>query len=495
VTSDKYFLPGQHPLDVAFVRQVFATCGGSEQPQAAGDETRLYLVGGYLRDALNARLRGLPSSPDSAKPRDLDFAVLGRPALELARIVADRLGGHYVVLDPSFDVARVVIDDGPTLDFAGCQQGSLEADIERRDFTINAIVFDPARPETLIDPTGGLVDLEKGLVRMVAPAVLEDDPLRLLRAYRFACLLDFEVEEATRAQIKAKIGLLGGIARERINYELFTMLDCPRVGRLIHEMGELGLFEAIFEELGATRRVTANSYHHLPLFTHSLETIPQLEARLESLPDWARASLAEAISPSISRLAATKIAAILHDIGKPDTWQITEAGRHTFIGHDKLGAEMIRVTAERQKWPKAVARLVEKLVLWHLRPGQLFHTADPTARALNRFYRTVGDDLPELMLLSFGDLGATRGPGLTGPDRERLESNLVELLNGYAVYKEDCRQMPKLLTGAEVMQLLEIGPGPLVGEILNALAEAQTLKEVQDRSQAEAFARSYRSEK
>jgi hypothetical protein len=95
------------------------------------------------------------------------------------------------------------------------------------------------------------------------------------------------------------------------------------------------------------------------------------------------------------------------------------------------------------------------------------------------------------MLLSFGDLGATRGPGLTGVDRERLENNLIELLNGYAVYKVESRRLPKLMTGLEIMQLLDIGPGPLVGEILAALAEAQELKEVLDRCQAEAFARSY----
>jgi putative nucleotidyltransferase with HDIG domain len=269
------------------------------------------------------------------------------------------------------------------------------------------------------------------------------------------------------------------------------MLDCPNVGRLIHEMGEVGLFEAIFHELVATHKVTANSFHHLPLFVHSLETIPQLETRLESLPDWAKQSLCAELTPSVSRLAATKVSAILHDIGKPDTWLITDEGRHTFIGHDKLGAEMIKTTAEVQKWPKALARMVERLVLWHLRPGQLFHTGQPTQKALNRFYRTVGDDVPELMLLAFGDLGATRGPGLTGPDREHLEQNLVGLLDGYAVYKEELKRLPKLLSGLDIMELLGISPGPLVGEILAALGEAQELKEVLDRSQAEAFARSY----
>jgi putative nucleotidyltransferase with HDIG domain len=478
VTTKSVFLPGQHPLDRALVRTVFDL----------GDKAKiqLYLVGGYLRDCLNER-----HGQHAPGFKDVDFAVLGMTALDFARLVADQLHGHYVLLDSLNDVARVVIDDGPTLDFAGCVGGSLASDLQRRDFTVNAMALDPLRPEEIIDHAGGLADLKAGLIRAVSPSVLVDDPLRLLRAYRFACLLGFAVEPATRQHIRANIDLLPTVARERINYELFTMLDCPDVGRLIHEMGELGLFEAIFQELVATHKVTANSYHHLPLFVHSLETIPQLEARLESLPDWAKESLTKELTPSVSRLAATKVSAILHDIGKPDTWLITDEGRHTFIGHDKLGASMIKSTAEVQKWPKVLGRMVERLVLWHLRPGQLFHTSQPTQKALNRFYRTVGDDVPELMLLSFGDLGATRGPGLTGPDRERLENNLVELLNGYAVYKEELKRLPKLLTGLEIMQLLGIRPGPLVGEILAALAEAQELKEVLDRSQAEAFARSF----
>jgi putative nucleotidyltransferase with HDIG domain len=475
MTTNSVFLAGQHPLDRALVRTVFDLGHKSE--------ARLYLVGGFLRDCINGQ--------EAATLKDVDFAVLGMPALDFARFVADQLSGHYVLLDVVNDVARVVIDGGPTLDFAGCLGGTLAADIQRRDFTVNAMAFEPSRPDEVIDPTGGIADLQAGLIRAVSPSVLVEDPLRLLRAYRFACFLGFEVEAATRNHIRANIDLLPSVARERINYELFKMLDCPDVGRLIHEMGEVGLFEAIFQELAATRKVTANSFHHLPLFVHSLETIPQLEARLNSLPPWVKESLAKELTPSVSRLAATKVSAILHDIGKPDTWLITDEGRHTFIGHDKLGAAMIKSTAEVQKWPRVLARMVERLVLWHLRPGQLFHTGQPSQKALNRFYRTVGDDVPELMLLSFGDLGATRGPGLSGPDRERLENNLIELLNGYPSYKEELRRLPKLMTGLEIMDLLGIGPGPLVGEILAALAEAQELKEVLDRSQAEAFARSF----
>ncbi len=152
---------------------------------------------------------------------------------------------------------------------------------------------------------------------------------------------------------------------------------------------------------------------------------------------------------------------------------------------------MIRPLAERMRWAKHLTRFVEKLVLWHLRPGQLFHTGEPTQKALNRFYRNVGDDFPELMLITYADFGATMGPGLSGEKREKLENSFDRLLTGYLTYKEQIQSMPKLLTGEDVMRELGIDPGVIVGEILQALEEAQEIKEVSDRSQAQAFIRNY----
>lgn len=285
--------------------------------------------------------------------------------------------------------------------------------------------------------------------------------------------------------------LLAAVARERVSYEFFAMMEAP-VAALAHEMGRIGLLEAVYPELADCRKVTPNSFHHLALFDHSVETLPQLEARLKTLPAWVAASASQPLGAGVSKLAATKVACLLHDIGKPGTWAVTDEGRHTFIGHDKLGAEMIKPLAEREKWSRQVGRFVEKLVLWHLRPGQLFHTAQPTVKALNRFYRTAGVDVPELMLLAFADFGATCGPGLSGGDREKLERSLLSLLDGYPAYLENSKKVPKLIDGADVMRLLGLAPSPLIGEILNALNEAQELQEITDRAQAEAFVRAYK---
>lgn len=489
------FLPGRHPLENTHVCRTFEL--------ARGFGKKIYLVGGYLRDSIDIGRARLPSRKDCAK--DLDFAVEGGGAVALGRQLADALSGHFVLLDEVNDIARVVLEDRTTyIDLAGFT-GDIVSDLRRRDFTVNAMAFadsDAADDENdqeiadsrlqIIDPCGGLEDLGVNIIRAVSEDVLVDDPLRLLRAYRFACSLGATIDSATRACVAKHVNLLSQVARERVSYEFFTMMESP-VGGLAKEMGRIGLLEAVYPELSGCRRVTPNSFHHLPLFDHSVETLPQLEARLPTLAPWVADSCANELSGGISRLAATKVACLLHDIGKPDTWAVTDEGRHTFIGHDKLGAEMVKPLADREKWSRQVSRFVEKLVLWHLRPGQLFHTARPTVKALNRFYRTVAEDVPELLLLAFADFGATCGPGLSGDDRLRLENSLLELLDGYPAYLENTKLLPKLIDGSDVMRLLGISPSPLIGEILGALHEAQEMNEVTNRAQAEAFVLSYRS--
>jgi len=475
------FISGRHPLDDQSVQAVFA--------MAKERGIEIYLVGGCIRDSIETAALAAKGSAAKTGPFDFDFAIKAN-ALDFARSIADQLEGHYVVLDPQFDIARVVLDSGNYLDFAG-YKGSMSEDLMRRDLTINALALDGSERDQVIDLVGGLEDLESNTIRAVSQEVLQDDPLRLLRVYRFAVAREALIESQTRDFVKNNMALLSGVAPERINYEFFTLMDKPSAGRYIHEMGEIGLLEAIYPELKDCRRVTANSYHHLALFDHSLETVPQLEAKLPTLPAYFMESVSQSMSYGVTRLAATKVASLLHDIGKPDTWEVQPDGRHSFIGHDKLGAEMIRPLAQRSKWPRSLAKLVEKLVLWHLRPGQLFHTGEPTVKALNRFYRNVGEDFAELMLLAFADFGSTRGPGLTGDKREALHQSLHSLVDGYPAYLESIANIPKLLGGADVMRLLDIGPGPIVGEILNALSEAQEFKEVTNTAQAEAFVHSY----
>jgi putative nucleotidyltransferase with HDIG domain len=441
---------------------------------------KIYLVGGFIRDFL------LNKEGNGSFAKDLDFAVAGGPAIEFARQVAESLSGHFVLLDEKNDTARVVLDEGINLDFAGCVGGSIENDIKRRDFTINALAWDAAEPEKIIDLVGGMDDIKTLTIRAISEDNLVDDPLRLLRAFRFSATTSGAIDKVTLGYIGKQAKLLATVAPERISYELFLLMEHPAFA-VTQQMAETGLLEVIFPELTACRKVTTNAYHHLGLFDHSLELLKQAESRLNELPQWALDSFAQPISFGITRLSATKVACLLHDIGKPDTWQITDEGRHTFYGHDNLGAEMTETISERLRWSKPLSRFIVKLVKWHLRPGQLYHQGPPTTKAVHRFYRNVGFDLPELMLLAFADLDSTCGAGLPEENKSLLAKNLIELFHGFSVFINEQRSTARFLDGNEVMHILGIKAGPIVGELLDLLDEAQGVGEITDKDQAKQF--------
>ncbi len=446
---------------------------------------KIFMVGGYPRDVvLGRRCQHQP---------DYDFIVQGAPAIPVAREIAFRLSGNFVLLDEAFDTARVVLPDCQ-FDFAGCVGTGLADDLRRRDYTINALAWDPLDPDRLIDLVGGMDDIQKRIVRLISETAIADDPLRILRAWRFAAALNFTIDENTRSVLSRSLALLSKVAQERVSYELFALFESDVAAPHVKDMGEIGLLEKVFPELQDTRRVGANSYHHLGLFDHSVEAVRQCEVTISELPERARALFAQPVAHALTRFGALKISCLLHDVGKPDTWVITPEGKHTFIGHDKLGAEMCIPLAKRMKWSKPLERFVEKMVRWHLRPGQLFHQGDPTDRAIFRFYRSIGEEVPELILLALADFRSTCGPGLQ-EGRERLEQKLIELLDHYFVYVDEAKHLPRLLDGKEVMQVLGISAGPAVGNILEALEEAKQLGEVANRQEAEEFVKNLYAEK
>lgn len=446
---------------------------------------KVFIVGGYLRDLVIGR--------QSLRQPDYDFVVENGSAINLAREFSELVSGAFVLLDEQFDTARVVFSECQ-FDFAGCTGSGLQDDLKRRDFTVNALAWDPDQPERLIDIVGGLQDAEQKTIRLISESAATDDPLRILRAWRFAAALKFDIATETRAILSRYVDLLADVANERVSYELFCLFDSDGAAAHVKDMGEVGALEAIFPELRATRRVTSNSYHHLGLFDHSVEAVRQAELTISELPQQAREILNEPFSHALTRFGAVKISCLLHDIGKPDTWVITPEGKHTFIGHDKLGAEMCVPLAKRMKWSKPLERFVEKMVRWHLRPGQLFHQGDPTERAILRFYRSISTDVPELILLALSDFRSTCGPGLQ-EGRARAERKLFELLDRYFVYVEEAKHRPRLLDGKEVMGVLAIPAGPIIGEILEALEEARQLGEITTRQEAEEFVRALYAEK
>ncbi len=455
---------------------------------AKNNKAKIYLTGGFLRD----RLINALNNQDSIA-LDFDFVVEGMKATSLAQIIAETVSGNFVLLDDEFDTARVILKDSLQLDLAGPKTddntlNSRQADALKRDFSINAIIWDPDRPDLLIDFTNGVDDLKEKRLRVIDDTAFTDDPLRMLRAFRLSCQLGFHITPETIELIKLHALKINAVAIERINHEMFLIMNYFDSHKTIKKLADTGLLELIYPDLKSTRTVPANSYHHLNLFDHSLETYRQVEVNFASLEKYYQNRLLEPLTYNLSHLASTKLAGLLHDIGKPATWVIQENGRHSFYKHDSLGAKMVNEMGIEQKWPNHLIKYLVNLVKWHLRPGSLYaNDAEPSQKAINRFYTSVGDHTPGLILLSLADLGATCGEGFKEEARGELRENLHRLLNGYSAFTEKQKYLRPLLDGNAIIGLLSIEPGPIVGSLISELKEAQTNGEILKVSEAKAF--------
>ncbi len=461
-----------------------------------------YLVGGSLRDALLGR----PSD-------DLDLAV-PVDAPDLARTLADRSGGHFVLLDAQRGIARVVLDEGPvrTIDIAPLR-GDIDTDLGERDFTMDALaaLLEPladGAPAELIDPHGGLRDLEHGIVRLVSERALVEDPLRLLRAVRLAAQLDFRLAPETADALRRHAEGIGRAAAERQRDELARILATPRAGPAIRLLDDLGLLERLLPEVTASRGVSQPKEHYWNVFDHSVETVVALdfmlaekepagrrEARfwrvlwdaLAFLPEL-RDHLAEEVSEGRSRSTLLKLAGLLHDVAKPETRAPDATGRIRFFGHAERGAETARSVLRRFRFSRRETELVATMVEEHLRPGQLSTEGPPSRRALFRFFRDTDEAAESVLLLSLADHLAARGPRLRIDGWRRHVAYIAHVL-GRRHEEEAIVRPTRLLTGDDLMVALAIEPGPEVGRLLAVLEEAQASGEVTSRQDALAFIR------
>ncbi|MFA7383093.1 MAG: HDIG domain-containing metalloprotein [Desulfurivibrionaceae bacterium] len=445
----------------------------------------LYVAGGPVRDWLLG-----------VAARDLDFTML-TGAVACAREVSILLGGTFVLLDEGEDVARVVWQ-GVTLDFSGFRNHTttIEDDLGQRDFTINAMAVSLAHETgslaslTVIDPLGGAADLAGKRIRVPAVANLLADPLRLLRAYRFAATLGFSIEAETEAAIAAHADLLAEPAMERVAYELGLIIGSDQAWQTFNRLAKTGLLWVVFPELAAGCGLAQPASHHLDVFAHSLEALRCLE---EILP------APEAYFPgqgNLFREAAQgkngvllKWAALFHDLGKPETHRLIEE-KITFYNHDQAGAAIFATIAERLHWPKDDRHRVSKLIALHMWPFHLSNARLRTGisrKACLRLVKAVGDDLAGLFLLAMADSLAGQGVGKPMEMEINLAALFREVQGVYAEYIQPVLSSPSLVTGHDLITLFGLAPGPLFKEILDGLMTAQVEGLVKDREQALAW--------
>jgi poly(A) polymerase len=412
------------------------------------DGVELFLVGGIVRDVL--------LGASSGRGRDLDFATSAAPteterALKAAGGKVFKIGEKFGTIGAVFGATQVEVT---TYRAEAYQPGSrkpdvrfgrsLADDLARRDFTINAIALDP-RSGALQDPFGGQADLSRRLIRAVGDPRerFAEDPLRLVRAVRFASRLSFEIEPTTASAICSAAPALATISRERVREELEKILLGPDPSRGIRLLADLGLAEFSLPDLLGLRGMEQEAGRHKDVFNHTLQVLDRTPPRL-----------------------ALRWAALLHDIAKPATKRV-DNGKVSFHGHDHKGARMARRILSELHQPGELSDRVSGLVGLHLRANS--YAGAWTDSAVRRFVREVGDELLEdLLALSRADVTTGRVERRTAIARSvaELEKRITELRA-----EEDIARLSSPLDGLELMQLFGRGPGPWIKPIKDYLTE------------------------
>ena len=462
-----------------------------------------YLVGGGVRDVLLGR-----------RPVDLDFVLAGDVGAA-AEAIAETLAGSAFPLDAERGQLRVVLPEPAAvreIDLSRLEDG-IEADLARRDFTLNALAAPIEADGSLgevIDTTGGVADLRARRVRLVGERALADDPLRLLRAVRLAVELDFELEEGTAHAVRASAANVHAAAPERQRDELARIFATPRAAAGLRLLDALALLAELLPEVAAGRGVEQPHVHHWDVFDHSIETVAALDALLTEVgpqlaaplpaPSWLRQAfrdglawfalrpyMDEAVGGS-SRRVLLKLAALLHDVAKPETKSVEPDGRVRFLGHADVGAAKAERICERLRFGGRETRFVARLVEEHLRPTQLSQEGPPSQRAVYRFFRDLGGAAPACLILSLADGVAAAGPRLT---TERWQGHVAYV--SYVLRQAEAQAAAvartlRLLSGHDLMEALDLAPGPLIGRLLAAVEEAAGAGEIATPEEALAYA-------
>lgn len=444
--------------------------------------TDAWVVGGVVRDALLSR-----------ETADADLVVAGDPEAA-ARALAREADATAFPLSEAFGAWRVVAREASWhADVSPLAGGCIEADLGRRDFTINAMARRLGDDE-LIDPWSGTADLAAGRLRMVSTHVFADDPLRTLRLARLACELGFDADPATVAAARDHAAQVAGVAQERVFAELRRIVTAPRALAGLAMMETVGLTPVVLPELTALRGVEQSAYHHLDVHDHTLAVLQALidleadpEPAFGSLAPAVSAVLAEPLADELSRGEALRFGALLHDAAKPATRAVTPEGRITFHHHDRAGAELARSTLTRLKTSERLRGYVAAVTRNHLRLGFLVHERPLVPRAVYRYLDACDPVEVDVTVLSVADRLGTRGRKADEAITKHLEL-ACEVMAAALRWRADGRPRP-LLRGDEVARAVGVPPGPIVGTVLAGLAEAQFAGEVAGREDAVRLAR------
>ena len=477
----------------------------------------VYVVGGAVRDYLLQR-----------EVHDWDFVVEGN-AIKTARRVANQMGGAFYVLNEDFGAARVILTEPPVttgdnipkkvvLDFNALRTPDLESDLRARDLTINAIALDIHHLTTLIDPLKGAADLHQKRLRACSEQSFQSDPVRILRAVRMACTFGYQITPETRNLMRAAASRLAGCSPERVRDEFLRILGGVHPATALRILDMLDILPHFLPEIEAMKGTIQTTPHVYDVWNHTLAALDKLEDLLSTLspaaipnPDSGYSSsltmglaamrlgrYREKIwehfqsrdSADVQRRALLFMAALYHDSGKPAVGQVDSDGRVRFLQHESRSSEIVSRRALSLHMSSQEIEIVKTITANHMRPLQLNQTpAPPSRRAIYRFFRSVGECGVDVCILSLADHLATYDYNLQQSEWRHLLDTVRSLLDGWWEPESRVVSLPALINGNEVMQLFDLHPGAKIGELLEAVREAQAAGELTSHEQAVEYVR------
>lgn len=420
---------------------------------AAGDEC--FLAGGYIRDIFFGKISS-----------DYDIVVKFEHAREFSEKLSKELAGKFIPLDEENNIYRIVLQDKiHYIDVSGMLDNDIEKDVKRRDLTINSVIFD-LNKEKFIDLEKGIEDLKKGVLRTARKENFIDDPLRMLRVFRFCAQTGFEPDKEILDFIKENGEKINFPAKERVNTEILKLFEGKYSGKSLKIADKTGLLEFIFPILSEIKKIPPNSHHHLDLFHHSVETQDKIEELFESSEERVRNVIKE-------RKALLKLAGFLHDAGKPSVMTIEpDTGRHRFIRHDEVGSEIVVPLLKELKFSKKQIKYISFLVRNHIYPSQLV-SSEHFEKAEFKFFAKSGEFVPDVILLAKADRLSALGPAITPEIVKNNISNLTKLLNKYFENIEKTKPPKPFLNGHEISAITGIAQSKELGDIVKKIYENQ----------------------
>jgi poly(A) polymerase len=462
---------------------------------------KVYLVGGAVRDLLLRR-----------EVHDLDL-VVDKNVFSIARQVANEFGGAYYPMDQEHGTARVILNNQTTekvfLDFNLMRGDEIAGDLKVRDFTINSMAFSLDDLNTLIDPLGGARDLREKQLRTSSKDSINMDPLRILRGVRISVDLGLVIDHETLDLMRHSISGLNQVSGERLRDELFRIFDGPKPDVAIRIIDRLGVIPFCLVELDSLKGVKQSPPHMEDVWEHTLRVVrnlknifqildpnhdPEKEANFslgllsimlgqyrENIND----HLESWLNPNRSQKSLLVMAALYHDVAKPQTNSTEENGRIRFFNHELDGSKVLVQRGRDLRLSNDENERLETIVRNHMRLLHFIINPDPpSSRAIYRYFRQTGSAGIDICLLTLADVLATYGPSLPADIWVKTVETVQIFFNARWKESDKYINLPSLVNGNEIMIEFGLMPGPEIGHLLEAIREAQAEGEINSRSEA-----------